>query len=77
MVGWSRSHIDASRRGKTWLVNLDDSSMQADEGRRSWKLLAIKMKARTAVGRWQKSLLSDPGSELCLRRAEEKGKVRR
>ena len=33
------------------------NSMRVDEGRNSWNLLAIKMKARTVVGRGEKSLL--------------------
>ena len=34
------------------------NSMRVDEGRKRWSLLAIKMKARTVVGRGQKSLIS-------------------
>ena len=51
----------------------------SDEGRDSFQsLLAIKMKARTVVGTWEKSLLSDPGSELRLRsEGEGEGYVRR
>ena len=30
--------------------------MRADEGRNSWNILAIKQKARTVVGRGEKSL---------------------
>ena len=48
------------------------SSFRADEGRKGWSLLAMKMKARTVVGTGEKSLLSDPRSELGLGR--EKGK---
>ena len=44
-----------------------------DEGRNSWNLPAITLKARTAVGRGEKSLLSDPGSELRLGR--EKARI--
>ena len=43
------------------------NSMRVDEGRKGWSLLAINMKARTAaVDRGEKSLPSDPGSELHL-----------
>ena len=35
------------------------------------------MKARTVVGRGEKSLRSDPGSELPLGREKEKANVRR
>ena len=37
--------------------------MLVDEGRNSWSPLAIKMEARSVVGRGQKSLFSDPGRE--------------
>ena len=37
--------------------------MRVDEGS-SWSLLAIDMKARTVLGRGEKSLVSDPGFEL-------------
>ena len=40
--------------------------MQIDEGRKGSSLLAIKIKARTVVGRGKKSLFSDLGSELRL-----------
>ena len=49
------------------------NSMRVDEGRKGWSLLAIKMKARTIVGRGEKSLLGGPGSELHLEREKEKG----
>ena len=41
--------------------------MRIDEGRNNQSILAIKMKARTAVGRGEKSLLNDTGSEIRLR----------
>ena len=41
-------------------------SMRVDEGRKGWILLAIKMKARTVVGRGEEGPLCDPGSELLL-----------
>ena len=47
---------------------------RVDEGKKGWSLVAITMKACTVVGRGQKSLLSDAGSELHLRRAKEKEK---
>ena len=50
-----KAQIDASRRQKrtnSWWWR--------------WSLLAIKMKARTVVGRGKKSLLNGPGSELLL-----------
>ena len=40
-------------------------------------IFAIRMKARTVVGKGEKSLLSDTGSELRLGREKGKGKVRR
>ena len=43
-----------------------NNSMQIDEGRKGSSLLAIKIKARTVVGRGKKSLFSDLGSELRL-----------
>ena len=49
--------------------------MRVDEGRTSCTLLAIKTKARAVVER-EKSLFSDPGSDLYLGR-EEKENVRR
>ena len=53
--------------------------MRVDEGRKGWIIFAIKMKAtyHGGEGGGRKSLLSDPGSELRLRRVEEKEKVRR
>ena len=51
--------------------------MGVDEGRCCWNLLAIKKKARTVVGRGEKSLLRDPGSKLRLGKEKEKGKVGR
>ena len=48
--------------------------MRVDEGRNSWSLLAIKMKARTVVRRREHSLLGDPGFELGLGREKEKEK---
>ena len=33
--------------------------MQVDKGTKGWGILAIHMKARTGVGRGEKSLLSD------------------
>ena len=50
------------------------SSKRVDDGRKGQSLLAIKMKARTVVGRREKSLLGDPGSESCLGREKEKKK---
>ena len=44
------------------------NSMRVNEGRKGSSLIATKMRARTVVGRGEKSLLSDPGSELRLRR---------
>ena len=42
--------------------------MRVDDGRKGcWSLLAIQTKARTVVGRGEKGLLSDPGSELRLK----------
>ena len=42
----------------------------------SWSLLAVTMKARTAVviGRGEKSMLSDPGSNLRLGREKRNKK---
>ena len=51
--------------------------MRVDGGRKGWSLLATKMKPRTVMGRGEKSLLSDPGSELRLGRETEKEKGRR
>ena len=50
--------------------------MRVDEGRKG-EFLVIKTKAHTVVGRGEKSLLSDPGSQLRLGREKEKGKERR
>ena len=49
-------------------------SMRVDEERNSWNLLPTKTKARTVVGRREKSLLSGPGCALRLRRDKENGK---
>ena len=46
--------------------------MRVDERSNSWSLLAIKMKVRTVVGRGEKSLLKDTGSELHLGRKKKK-----
>ena len=43
-------------------------STRVDEERKCWVLLAIKMKARTVVGRGEEGPLCDPGSELLLGR---------
>ena len=43
------------------------NSMRVDEARKGWSHLAIKMKARTVVGRGDKSL-TDPGPKLGLGR---------
>ena len=48
--------------------------MRVDEGSNSWSLLATKNKARTAVGKGGKSLLSDPGSELRLQEGRRRKK---
>ena len=50
------------------------TSTLVDEGKKFWIILAVQAKARTValVGRWEKSLLGDPGSELCLGRAGER-----
>ena len=53
------------------------NSVRIDEGRTGWSLIAIKIKARTVVGRGKESLLGDPGSESHLGREKEKGAVRR
>ena len=37
--------------------------MRVDEGRKCGNFLAIKVNARTVVGRGEKSLLSNPGPE--------------
>ena len=39
------------------------NSVRVDEGRNSWSLVAIKMKARAGMGRGENNLLSDPRSE--------------
>ena len=41
-------------------------STRVDEGRKCWIILAVKMKARTEVGREEEGPLCDPGSELLL-----------
>ena len=46
--------------------------MRGDEGRNSWGLLAMKNNSRTVVGKGEKNLLSDTGSELRLGREKEK-----
>ena len=46
--------------------------MRVDEGRKGWSLQATKKKARAVVGRGEKSLLSDPGSELPLGKEKDK-----
>ena len=46
--------------------------MRVDEGRASWNLPAINVKAHT-VGRGEKSLLGDPGSDLHLGREKDRG----
>ena len=51
-------------------------SVRVDEGRKGWSLLAIPMKARTLVGRGEKGLLSDPGSELRLGTEKERKRRR-
>ena len=48
------------------------NSTRVDEGRKCRNLLAIKTKARTVVGRGEKSLLCDPGSELRLWRERDR-----
>ena len=48
-----------------------NSWMRVDEGRTSWSLPAIKLKARTVVGEREKSLLGDPGSEFRLGKEEK------
>ena len=48
--------------------------MRVNEGRKGCSLPAIKMKARTVVGRGEKSLLGDPGPELRLGGEKEKEK---
>lgn len=49
--------------------------MRGDEGRNSWGLLAMKNNSRTVVGKGEKNLLSDTGSELRLGREKEEEKV--
>ena len=46
--------------------------MRVAEGRNIWNLPAINTKARTVVETGEKSLLSDPGSELRLGREKDK-----
>ena len=41
-------------------------STRVDEGRKSWILLAVKIKARAEVGREEEGPLCDPRSELLL-----------
>ena len=60
-MAWVQAWLDACRRGKKVLESTR----------------AIKMKARTLVGRGGKSLLSDPGSGLRLGKEEEKEKKKR
>ena len=52
------------------------NSARVDEGRKCRILLAIKMKARTVVGRGGESPLCDPGSELLLGGRECEGIAR-
>ena len=50
--------------------------MRVDEGRKGWSLLAITMETPTVAGKREKSLLSDPGSELRLgRKGGKKGNI--
>ena len=42
-------------------------------GRKGWNVLAVKLKARTVVGRGEERLLSDPGSELRVRKERARG----
>ena len=53
------------------------NSTRVDETRKCWIILAIKTKARTVMGRGEKSLLSDPGPEVRVGREKEKANVRR
>ena len=46
--------------------------MRVGEGKKGLSLLAMKSKARTVVGRGEKSLLDGPESELRLGREIEK-----
>ena len=48
--------------------------MRVDKERKSSTVLSIRMKARIVVGRGEKSLICDPGSELLLGREKEKTK---
>ena len=48
----------------------NDNSLNIAEGRKGSSLLVIKSTARTVVGRGEKSLPSDPESELHLGRKE-------
>ena len=48
------------------------NSTRVDEGRECSSPFAIKMKARTVVGREGESLLSDPESEFRLGKEKEK-----
>ena len=45
--------------------------MHADEGRKCCTRPAMETKARTVVGRGEKSLFSDPGSELRIGREKK------
>ena len=47
------------------------NSTPVDEGRKSFNLLAIKMRGTNRSGGGEKSLLCDPGSELRLGGREE------
>ena len=49
----------------------------SQRGKKGLNILAIKKKARTVSGRGEKSLLSNPGSELRLGTEEEKEKEQR
>lgn len=55
-----REHFDATRRGKKGLLSSRDKK---------------KCKARTLVGRGDKSLLCDPGSYYCRMEREKKAKI--
>ena len=48
------------------------NSTRVDEGRKCCTLLAIEAKARTVVGRVEKSLLSNHGSEIRLGKEKKK-----
>ena len=51
------------------------NSTRVDEGKKC-RVLAMKMEARTVVGREGKSLLCDPGSELQLLGGSEKRRAK-